>query len=134
MITKVFCTISLFIASAAAYGECARGLVAVRDGARLPYLEVGAYIVFNEDIEVPTFTTSKSVAQNISLYLNPAANPRFIPKNKYYKIDRSSDYMLGTDKFELYFNPNDTATVGELRDNTGGKIEICRKDLAASAI
>lgn len=134
MTIKAFFTISLALASAQAFAECTRGLVTVRDGARLPYLEVGAYILFNEDIEIPTFTTSKSIAQNISLYLNPAANPRMIPKNKYYKVDRSSDYMLGTDKFELYFNPNDTSTVGELRDNTGGKVEICRKDLGTSAI
>lgn len=131
---KAYFITSLLLLSTVALGDCARGLTPVRAGARLPYLEVGAYIVFSEDVEVPTFSASKSVAQSISLYLDPAANPRYIPKNKYYKIDRSSDYMIGTDKFEVYFNPNDSSTVGDLRDNTSGKIEICRKDIGSSAI
>ena len=134
MRTKVFFTTSLALVSLSAFGNCAKGLTPIREGARLQFLEVGSYITFNQDIEIPNFADTKIVTQTVAIYLDPKPSPRYLPKNKHYRIEKSSDYMIGTSEFELYFNPNESTTVGGLRDNTQGKIELCTKDSPRSAI
>ncbi len=137
MTTRVFFTTKLLIAlffCAQAFGVCSKGLAPIRPGAKLLYLEVGSYITFTRDVEIPAFAETKAITTSVSLYINPRPYPQYLPKGKLYKVERSSDYMLGNEQFELYFNPNENATVGDLRTNTSASVELCATSTAAKAI
>lgn len=137
MITKVCFTISLFIltfSASVAHAQCANGLAPIRDGAMLQHLQEGSFIAFKKDVEVPTFKNSKDISQTITLYIDARSFPRYFPKGKHYKIEKSSDYMLGTSQFEVYYNPNEGPTVGDLRALVGDTIELCAQISAAKPI
>ena len=84
-------------------------------------------LTFVKRVDIPTFVESTNIATSISLYVAPKAFPRYIPKGKEYKIQKSSDYMLGAEQFEIYYNPNEAMTVGDLRKILGDTIDFCAK-------
>lgn len=135
---KVCFTLSLLIflttLSLNIQAECPNGQTPIRDGADLQYLKEGSFIAFKEILEIPNFTESKDITQTVSIYLDPKSFPRHFPKGKYYKVTKSSEYMLGADQFEIYFNPNEARNLGDLRKMVGHKIEFCNTLSANIAI
>lgn len=119
----LFCAFSAPISHA-----CPTGMTTVHDEARLSLLKFGAFIEFKQKIEIPSFETELGLSDELRLYIDPSAVPRFISEGRAFPVVKSEQGHIRMPDTELILSMRRySPTVGDLVRAAGGALSVCQK-------
>ncbi len=119
-----FCALSSLKLSHA----CPSGMTNVHDEARLSLLKFGAFIEFKQKIEIPSFETELGLSDELRLYVDASAVPRFISEGRAFPVVKSEQGHIRMPDTELILSLRRySPTVGDLVRAAGGTLSVCQK-------
>lgn len=116
---------------------CPEGMSAVRNGAKLVYLDAGSFVQFNKDIELPSFDDKSFLSQDLWVSYPVSSKTMMIKKGTVKKVKIVQEYDDGNTLLLENFYPLTIGnqypqykikTVGDFLKASKEVISICKKD------
>ncbi|MFZ8933581.1 MAG: hypothetical protein ACO20H_12630 [Bacteriovoracaceae bacterium] len=123
----------LFLNLAYAQQKCGPGLVHVGDHALINYLDRGAYIKFNKNIELPSFKDRVYLKEGVFINYPAKSHQEIIKNGSHFRVNlvnalEKGYQILLSDSFPIQIE-NKSETVGDLKKRLGTLLSICKKPI-----